>query len=53
MKTPNDHTKKDSVILDCTCKHEYQDKKYGAGKRVHNPRKSNQYACTVCGKLKG
>ena len=39
-------------IKRCTCNHEYQDKKYGKGNRVHNigtgqnpPKK-----CTVCGK---
>jgi hypothetical protein len=36
------------------CKHEYQDKKYGKGKRVHNLKKastgSQEYTCTVCRK---
>lgn len=38
------------VILKCTCKSEFQDKKYGSGKRVANLTKSEQNAsCTVCG----
>lgn len=42
-------TAKDTKILDCVCSHAYQDKKYGQGKRVHNPGKAN-YTCTVCGR---
>ena len=37
-----------------SCKHEYQDKKYGKGKRVHNLKKpgtgSQEYVCIVCRK---
>ena len=44
------------MILKCDCKHEYQDKKYGEGKRVHNPFPDNNgttsYRCTICGKGK-
>ena len=48
------------AIKTCTCKHEYQDKKYGKGKRVHNEVGSNVghvgnvkgYRCTVCGNVK-
>lgn len=40
-------------ILGCSCKHEYQDEKYGNQKRVHNPTgsptKITGYRCTVCG----
>jgi hypothetical protein len=41
------------MILRCTCKHEYQDKLYGKGMRVHNyAPKGYQgkagYRCTVC-----
>jgi len=50
MATPNDHTKKDTKILDCVCESDYQDKRYGKGKRVHNPGKENKYTCTVCGR---
>jgi hypothetical protein len=36
------------------CKHEYQDKKYGEGKRVHNLKipgtGPQEYVCTVCRK---
>ena len=44
-----------TVVLTCTCKHEYQDKKYGKGNRVFNtkdPSKSTKYRCTVCKKEK-
>jgi len=39
------------AILPCSCKHEYQDKKYGKGNRVHNKKGSKNpgYRCTVCG----
>ena len=38
-------------ILRCTCEHEFQDKRYGKGKRVHN-RKADKtkFVCTVCRK---
>ena len=40
-------------ILTCTCKHEWQDKKYGKQKRVHNWRVKNEsWRCTVCSKDK-
>lgn len=45
----NDHTVKTTKVISCTCKHEYQDKKYGAGNRVMNPYKGG-YRCTVCGR---
>ncbi len=39
------------AIRKCYCTHEYQDKKYGPGKRVMNPTtKPGVYRCTVCGK---
>lgn len=39
-------------IAVCTCKHEYQDKKYGENKRVMNKIKAGGYRCTVCDKSK-
>lgn len=44
------------MILICTCEHEYQDKKYGKGKRVHTltqkgtAKEDPVFRCTVCGK---
>ncbi len=38
-----------TVIKSCTCKHEYQDTKYGKGMRVKNSMHGG-YRCTVCGK---
>lgn len=40
--------------LRCTCKHEYQDRRYGPQVRVHNKMVTpkdhpDQYRCTVCG----
>lgn len=36
-------------ILRCTCKHEWQDEKYGKGLRLHNAKKEDKkYVCTVC-----
>ena len=37
----------------CACKHNYQDLKYGKGKRVHNKTEKGTgkvvWRCTVCG----
>jgi len=33
----------------CTCKHPFQDKRYGKGKRIHNPTGKDGSRCTVCG----
>ena len=35
------------IIRECVCSHDYQDKRYGKGKRVMNPTK-NGHRCTVC-----
>lgn len=38
-----------TVIKKCTCRHEYQDERYGKGNRVHNMTKDDKNAyCTVC-----
>ena len=45
--------KNSTVISNCTCKHEYQDNRYGKGKRVFNIKTTNNGAtCTVCGTSK-
>ncbi len=40
------------MVLSCTCKHEYQDQKYGQGKRIHNeiPGQNGppSWQCTIC-----
>jgi len=37
------------IVKTCNCKHDYQDKKYGKGSRVHNNCKQDTMArCTVC-----
>lgn len=46
------------MILPCTCRNEYQDRLYGAGRRVHNETKTppampRQYRCTVCENTRG
>lgn len=44
---------KQCQILRCSCKHEWQDSKYGRGFRVHNPKfKEKQFVCTVCSNVK-
>lgn len=44
------------MILRCTCKHDFQDQKYGFGMRVHNSKQGkgvkDSYNCTVCGNNK-
>ena len=43
-------------IRDCTCDHEFQDGRYGPGKRVHNRCEVEGpfvgWKCTVCGDVK-
>lgn len=56
----NDNTKliklNRSGIVNCDCKHGFQDERYGKGKRVATPVNSQQksgafvVACTVCGR---
>lgn len=41
------------MIKKCLCKHEYQDKEHGKGKRVFNKMATGNYRCTVCGKTSG
>ena len=42
-----------TIILKCKCHHDFQDKKYGKGNRVHNTGKELTRGwlrrCTVCG----
>ena len=43
------------MILKCNCKHKYQDKRYGLGRRVHNACTKGSkvvYRCTVCSNVK-
>lgn len=37
-------------VTKCSCKSEYQDARYGEGKRLHNITKDPKGRCTVCGK---
>ncbi len=46
------HDAKAPRVMDCSCPHEFQDSRYGKGKRLHNPHKGGKYGCTVCGKEK-
>jgi len=48
-----DHTKANPKPMACTCTHAWQDAKYGRGRRLHNPRNNEKWACTVCGSVKG
>lgn len=45
--------KRNVKILKCTCQHDYQDKRYGKGKRVHNRKADGTWTCTVCRSEKG
>lgn len=39
-------------IINCDCESDYQDRKYGKGKRMANwAPKQNGWRCTVCGKV--
>lgn len=46
-KPQSNYSGKSVRILECVCAHEFQDKRYGKGKRLHNPTKEG-YRCTVC-----
>lgn len=40
-------------VHSCSCSHEFQDKKYGRGQRLHNEAgKDSKLRCTVCGNEK-
>jgi len=40
-------------IYGCNCSHEFQDKRYGKGQRVHSEAgKGTKLRCTVCSKEK-
>jgi len=43
-------------ILKCSCKHDYQDERYGKNMRLYNlmlkDGKDNGWRCTVCGNVK-
>lgn len=42
-----------TIVKDCTCRHPFQDERYGSGKRLMNrsQKKDKQFArCTVCGR---
>ena len=45
----------ETKVIDCNCNHEYQDGRYGKGKRLANPTKTKdgkqRHRCTVCRKL--
>jgi len=43
--------KSGTKVAVCSCKSDYQDKKYGENKRLMN-KKNNGFRCTVCGKDK-
>lgn len=38
----------DVKIINCNCKHAYQDEKHGKGKRVANETDKGTFRCTVC-----
>lgn len=40
------------MILLCGCTSTYQDKKHGAGLRVHTPMNNGNYRCTICGTMR-
>lgn len=45
-------------VRPCTCEHEFQDREYGKGMRLHTEAKTTtpgvvKYRCTVCATVKG
>lgn len=42
-----------STVKKCSCSHEFQDKEYGKGMRLHSLSEDKKDAkCTVCGNIK-
>jgi hypothetical protein len=41
------------AVMKCTCEHDFQDKEYGEGKRVHARKMNGQWVCTVCKTIRG
>ena len=39
-------------LMQCSCRHPYQDRLYGNGIRVCNPTGHGGFRCTVCGSAK-
>ena len=42
--------KNGTVVEPCECKHSFQDRQYGVGKRLKNRCVGGKARCTVCGK---
>lgn len=44
----------DTKILPCTCESAFQDRRYGAGRRLHNQRTKHkdEWRCTVCATIR-
>jgi len=42
------------MLKKCTCKHKYQDKKYGKKMRIHNEcnQQNGVWRCTICKDVK-
>lgn len=48
-----DQKSDNTIVRECTCKSEYQDKRYGKGQRLMNPTMAESggkqlFRCTVC-----
>lgn len=42
-----------TIVKQCDCKHDFQDKTYGKNQRLHNQSEDGKRStCTVCGKSK-
>jgi uncharacterized protein (DUF983 family) len=39
-----------TLVTNCSCQNDYQDKLYGKGKRLFNGCIKDKWRCTVCGK---
>ena len=56
-KVSKEVTKAASKVMGCSCKHSFQDGKYGVGMRYHTHKRSTKIAggewmCSVCGKVR-
>ena len=50
-EAPTVSKKNGTQVVSCDCMHAFQDKEYGAGRRLHNiAALGSKLRCTVCGK---
>lgn len=52
QKIAKDGVATGTAILPCSCRHQFQDNRYGYGLRLHNIMRDGGRRCTVCSGVK-